>query len=117
MRPRPILAADLLPALPAWAEVGDCSAPGYLAAFAEAPTARDLTCVELFRFEVPTPEGPRLIRSIADAAADWAVPSALKAEVERGARLAGLAGPCRCAMPAPATGCRRCYRCAACPTW
>lgn len=91
MRLTPFLAAVLLPALPARAEVGDCSAPGYLAAFADAPTARDLTCVELFRFEVPTPDGPRLIRGIADAAADWAVPPALAAEVERGARLAGQA--------------------------
>jgi hypothetical protein len=69
----------------------DCMKPGYLASFLDAPTAEDLACVELFRFEVSTPDGPRAMRAIADAASDWAAPAEMIAEVERGARLAGAA--------------------------
>jgi hypothetical protein len=69
----------------------DCMDPGYLDSFVEAPTAGDLTCVELFRFAVETPDGTRQVRGIADAAAGWAVPPTLVAEVERGARLAANA--------------------------
>lgn len=69
----------------------DCMDPGYLAGFADAPTADGLTCIELFRFEVATPDGPRQIRAIADAGSDWAAPPEMIAEVERGARLAGAA--------------------------
>jgi hypothetical protein len=77
-------------AAPADAQFMDCMAEGYLDAFADAPTAEGLACLELFRFEVPTPDGPRFIRGIADAGADWAIPSDMVAEAERGARLAGL---------------------------
>lgn len=69
----------------------DCMDAGYLAFFPDAPSARELTCVEHFRFSVATPGGARWIRGISDAAADWAAPPALVAEVERGARLAGSA--------------------------
>jgi len=53
---------------------GDCIAEGYLAKFADAPTAGDLACFELFRIFVATPDGPREVRGIADAAFDWAAP-------------------------------------------
>lgn len=75
----------------AQAQFLDCMAEGYLDAFPDAPTAEGLACVELFRFSVATPDGPRHIRGISDAGADWAVPPSLVAEVERGARLAGVA--------------------------
>ncbi len=71
----------------------DCMDPGYLASFGEAPAAEDLTCIELFRFDVSTPDGTRSIRGIADAASDWAAPPEMILEVERGARLAGAAFP------------------------
>lgn len=66
-------------------------AEGYLSGFPDAPSASDLTCIELFRLDISTPGGPRIIRGIADAGAGWAAPPALIAEIERGARLAGAA--------------------------
>jgi hypothetical protein len=85
------IALILMTASLALADFADCMTPGYLAAFPDAPTSRDLTCVEHFRFSVSTPDGPRQVRAISDVAADWAVPPATIAAVERGARLAGEA--------------------------
>ncbi|CAN1522825.1 hypothetical protein MCELHM10_01153 [Paracoccaceae bacterium] len=84
-----VLAIGLLCLAKPASAFSDCMAEGYLDGFAEAPTAGELTCVEFFRFAVNTPDGPREVRGIADAAVDWAAPPALVAEVERGARLAG----------------------------
>jgi hypothetical protein len=81
----------LCPAASAQAQFLDCMAEGYLDAFAEAPAAEGLACLELFRIDVATPAGPRQIRAIMDAGADWAAPSALVAEVRRGADLAAAA--------------------------
>ena len=86
------LAAVLLGgAGPAAAQFLDCMSDGYLASFPDAPTAEGLACLELFRFEVATPEGARFMRGIADAGAGWAAPPDLVAGVGRGARLAGAA--------------------------
>ena len=70
---------------------GDCTDTAYLDSFAEAPTAGEMICVEHFRFAVETPDGTRYIRGISDAAAGWAAPASMIAEVERGARLAANA--------------------------
>lgn len=76
------LAIGLLAALPgaAWA-FGDCSAPDYLGRFPESPSAASIECVELFRQEVMTAEGPRTIRAIADLNVGWAVPDDLLAAI------------------------------------
>lgn len=75
----------------AHAEFGDCTDETYLAGFVDAPTALGMTCVEQFRFSYSTPEGPREIRAISDAAVDWAVPADVIAGVQRGAREAAAA--------------------------
>ena len=70
------------------ADFGDCSDNAYLEAFPDAPSALDLNCVELFRFEYSTPGGSRQMRGIQDISADWAFRPGATAAVERGARLA-----------------------------
>jgi hypothetical protein len=70
----------------------DCMTPGYLDSF-EVPSVGDLTCVEVFRFEVSTPGGPRIIRGIADLNADWAFRPGAASAVEQGAQLAAEALP------------------------
>ncbi len=87
------IAALFLLLLPptAQAELGDCTDPAYLSRFPEAPTAASILCVELFRFTVSTPAGPREIRGIQDVAGGWAAPAGSAAGVERGAREAAAA--------------------------
>jgi len=88
-----VAALALLSFFPTSAEAafGDCTDPGYLSRFPEAPAAGSILCVELFRFTVSTPGGPREIRAIQDVAGDWATPPGAAAGVERGAREAAAA--------------------------
>lgn len=76
---------------PARAALGDCTDPAYLDSFPEAPAAGSILCVELFRFTVSTPDGPREIRGISDVAGGWAAPPGAAAGIERGAREAAAA--------------------------
>ncbi|MBI1418173.1 MAG: hypothetical protein GC146_13205 [Limimaricola sp.] len=89
---RPLVALVLcllvLGAVPAQAETGDCDSPAYMAQFPDAASAADIACVELFRENYTSPEGPRVIRGISDAAANWAVTPGIEAGVERGVRAA-----------------------------
>lgn len=85
---------------PARAGFGDCMDPDYLAGFAPPDAAvgplspvRSITCVIEFDFEFSTPYGPRRMRGIRDAAADWAFRPGALGEVEAGARAAVAAMP------------------------
>ena len=88
-----VAALSLLPLfpVPAQAEFGDCTDPAYLSRFPDAPAAGSILCVELFRFTVATPGGPREIRAIQDVVGDWAAPPGAAGGVERGAREAAAA--------------------------
>lgn len=80
-------------ASPALAQVPDCMAEGYIGSF-EVAGVKDLTCVEVFRFTIPTPGGERIVRGIADLNAGWAFQPDTVAAVAAAAQEAtdGLAG-------------------------
>nr|WP_322865840.1 hypothetical protein [Aquicoccus sp. G2-2]MEA1113105.1 hypothetical protein [Aquicoccus sp. G2-2] len=85
------MAISALAPLPASAGFSDCTDSSYLGRFPDAPSAGGILCVEQFRFSYATPEGSRSIRAISDVSAGWAVPPAMVASAERGARAAAVA--------------------------
>ena len=87
------LAALTLHAGAAKASFGDCTNPAYISGFGDGIEGASFTCVERFRTEISTSDGPRTIRIIQDAAADWAMLPGAPDEAERGARAAADAMP------------------------
>jgi hypothetical protein len=74
---------------PAAAAFGDCDDPAYLGNFGTEESAlvtTSITCVVAFDIGFTAPEGPRRIRAIHDAAADWLVSDPSLSALQEGVR-------------------------------
>lgn len=69
---------------PAWADFGDCAAPGYLAPVEDRAPAGGIDCDEDERFTITTPEGPREVRIVVDATTPPTNRVALVGQLRRG---------------------------------